>query len=108
MHRKTCLLLLLVCFLVSIVAFPVSASPTEGTYGDNIKWHFDTATGTLTISGTGTVPKISESSTDAYMPYRIDARHLVIEDGITKVGAYSFCGTRRWNNARCCDASNSV
>ncbi len=86
-RKRFCTLLLVACFVVGMLVFPVSAAVDSGTYSDNIKWEFDTATGTLTISGTGTAQK---GSAESYTKYQLDIRHLVIADGITSIGRFAF------------------
>ena len=90
MKKKLYVLLLAACLMMGMLVFPVHAETAEGTYGDNMHWHFDGATGTLTISGTGVVPRIFESSGEAYDPYRLEIRHIVIEDGFTEIAAFAF------------------
>lgn len=90
MRKRRFTLLFIVCYLIGMLMFPVHAQTAEGTYGDNIKWHFDEATGTLTISGTGVAKGLSEDSVEAYAPYRLDIRHIVIEDGFTEIAKSAF------------------
>jgi len=67
-----------------------------GTLGDSHSWAFDTATGTLTISGEGEMPDISyygSSSTGYDHPWVdfVDSiTAVVLEDGITAIGNYAF------------------
>lgn len=96
--RKIRALLLSICFVVSLLAFPVSAATDEGTYGDNIKWKFDADTGILTISGTGTATGLSVGSQEGYMKYYLSIRHLVLEEGFTAVGEWAF------GNLRCLES----
>lgn len=89
MKKKLYVLLLVACLMMGMLVFPVHAEIAEGTYGDNMHWHFDSTTGILTISGTGVVPMI-ESSGEAYDPYRLEIRHIVIEDGFTEIAVCAF------------------
>ncbi|MBR4458880.1 MAG: leucine-rich repeat protein [Clostridia bacterium] len=62
-----------------------------GPCGDNVRWHlYDD--GTLVISGTG--PMMNYSTSAGYrVPWydrRSDVTAVVIEDGVTTVGSYSF------------------
>ena len=75
----------------------------SGTCGDNLTWSLDTS-GVLTISGTGkmdnydiistTLPDTAEGLESLnYSPwclYRADIQKVVIEEGVTSVGTYSF------------------
>ena len=82
--------LLALCFVVGMLFFPVSAATDSGTYGDNLKWTFDTDTKILTFSGSGTLTGLSSDSSDAYMKYALDVRHIVVAEGITAIGDNSF------------------
>ncbi|MBR1390589.1 MAG: leucine-rich repeat protein [Lachnospiraceae bacterium] len=59
---------------------------TSGSCGEDVTWKFDSDSGTLTISGTGT---ISEKTYDAY---RSDIKTIVIEDGVKGIGKETFYG----------------
>lgn len=76
----------------------VIASGNCGTQGDNVTWTLDNA-GTLTISGTGKMKQYSNSSRppwySAYVnPYKGvgtgKITQIVVEEGITDIGDYSF------------------
>ena len=90
MRKRRVTLLLIACYLIGMLVFPVHAESAEGVYGDNIKWHFDEATGTLTISGTGVATGLMEGSAEGYEPYRLRIRHIVIEDGFTEIAKSAF------------------
>ena len=90
--QKKCFITLLVviCLAMSMLAFSVSAATDSGTYGDNLKWTFDTDTKTLTFSGSGTLTGLPSDSSDAYMKYALEVRHIVVAEGITAIGENSF------------------
>ena len=53
-ERLLACLLTLVMLLALLPATALAADPTtSGSCGENLTWSFDSATGTLTISGTG-------------------------------------------------------
>ena len=85
------ILLTLVMLIGMMPVTALAADKTSGKCGDNATWSYDTASGTLTINGTGPM-----NDTNAYyMPwrdYREDMKTLVIEDGITRIGAKCFTG----------------
>lgn len=60
----------------------------SGTCGDNISWDFN-SDGTLTVRGTGAMDDYSHY---IYSPFPQDITSLIIEDGITKIGDWAFCG----------------
>lgn len=72
---------------------PLGATAQSGECGDNATWTLDG--NTLTISGTGTLTNyISPNSIYATFPgwyeYKDEIKKVVITDGITNVGDYSF------------------
>ena len=91
MKRKRLYSLLLVaCFVMSMLVFPVSAATDSGTFGDNMTWTYDSETATVTISGTGILTGLVTDSGQGYLKYNLDARHLVIAEGITEITFGSF------------------
>ena len=69
----------------------VSGDTYYGECGENVTWSLSTATNTLTISGKGAMANYR--STDApWKPYRDYVKTLVIEDGVTSIGAFAFDG----------------
>ena len=88
MRRKClCTLLLVACFVLGMLALPVSATTDSGTVDT---WKWTVADGTLTISGTGTVTGFPSDSSEGYMKYNMEIRHIVIEEGITVIAPFSF------------------
>ncbi len=71
---------------------------TSGQCGDNMTWSFDTATDTLTISGTGDMYTIAASDEDFqtenynYRPgwWDLPVKHIVIEEGVENLSNYAF------------------
>ena len=61
---------------------------TKGSLGNNCFWNFNVETGTLTISGTGAMPNYSARSSQWYS--NDEVRSIVIEEGITSIGTYTF------------------
>lgn len=64
---------------------------TTGSCGNNVSYSFDSATGTLTISGTGPMTNYTWSS---HSPFYGNANieTVIINDGVTTIGRYSFEG----------------
>lgn len=62
---------------------------TSGTCGNKLTWNFDTATGKLTISGTGAMYNFSliNVSWSAWEEY---IKEVEIKSGVTTVGSYAF------------------
>ena len=70
----------------------MTAPVTSGECGENIKWYYDSPTATLTISGTGDMPDYTLYTDDDSPWHRLydDIRNVVIKDGVTSIGDYSF------------------
>lgn len=68
---------------------------TSGKCGKNAKWSYNSKTKTLTISGKGAMynysweeaPPWAGSNRVAY-----ETRHIIVEEGVTKVGSHAFSG----------------
>ena len=70
--------------------------PTLPTCGLKSVYSFDEATGTLTVSGAGSIDSITNyygggSRNQPWRALRDKIKHIVIGDGITSVGKYAFC-----------------
>jgi len=62
----------------------------EGSCGENASYRFDPETNTLFISGSGAMATYSTTGSPFYCQDFIE--HIVIEDGITRVGDFTFVG----------------
>ena len=99
MKKRITAVLLVVALLMGILpvgVFAADEAPTSGTCGETLTWTLED--GVLTISGTGDMTNYDTSS-EAPWGYRRLITTLVIEDGVTSVGDYSFT---------CCSALTSV
>ncbi len=56
----------------------------------NIEWKFVPALGELTISGTGAMPNYTSDNHPEWEKHKDYILKVVIEDGVTSVGAYAF------------------
>lgn len=85
--------LLCLVVLLSNVPMMVFATETSGSCGSFSRWSFDSATGTLTISGQYQINDYDEYDTP-WCKAGLDAKitKVIIEEGITIVGAYAFDG----------------
>lgn len=65
------------------------AFASAGTCGTNVSWTLDDS-GTLTISGTGTMTNYSASSNPQWYSEREDIVNVVVDEGVTSIGEYAF------------------
>ena len=83
------LALALLCAILPAATVRASAETTSGTCGDNLTWSFDSATGTLTIQGSG------EMNDYGYVmaPWgelRDSIKKVTIGNGVTTIGSEAF------------------
>lgn len=103
--KKTFLILLLSLLLASLALCAVPAFAAEnnvrasgecGANGDNLTWTL-TDDGVLTVSGTGAMKDYDKTEVSflgkeraPWYEYRSEIHVIVLEDGVTRVGAYAF------------------
>lgn len=73
----------------AIVSHAVWDLPVSGTCGENLTWAIDES-GTMTISGTGDMPEWYGSFEPPWGSYSWDVRSVVVEEGVTSLGNYTF------------------
>lgn len=67
----------------------------EGKLTDTLSWKYtedDAGERTLTIYGAGAMPDYSSASGQPWLQYKSEVDNIVIEDGVTTVGAFAFSG----------------
>ena len=79
----------LLTFLLTLLPLMASANDS-GSCGENATYTYDESTKTLTISGIGMMTDYSLSSPTPWYGYKNDIDEIVIEDGITTIGEWSF------------------
>lgn len=86
--KKVCLLFTTV---VMIMLFALSANALEltGQCGENVYWIFDNSTGELVVSGAGPMTDYELFDDDNPFSFK-DIRSVVIGDGVTSIGDYTF------------------
>lgn len=86
------LLLVFSVFVGAQSAF--AASDDSGACGDTIKYAFDSATGTLTLTGTGKTKLYTSGETSLgrtpWYSYRTEIKKVVVGEGITQLNNYVF------------------
>ena len=83
---------LVLCLGLSISA--QAAEETSGSFGKDVVWSFDTATGKLVISGTSVMDGWNFARDNPWEHLKDRITEVVIEEGITSVGynAFEGCG----------------
>ena len=81
---------LLSVFLILTVSFSSAFAVESGNCGTNAKWTFDSDSGELTISGSGSITSYSSADYVPWKTYTDRITKITIEEGITKIGNYSF------------------
>ena len=91
-----CLSLLLsvimLCAMLPMTALTAHATVYNGDCGadgDNVTWSLDTASGVLTISGTGAIADYDDGS-PSYFKHRESIKTISIGDGVTSIGKWAF------------------
>lgn len=91
-------------FNVSMNITVLELPATSGKCGDNMNWSFDTTTDTLTISGTGDMYTIADT-TDAYWNeeygyepgwLKLPVKHIVVKEGVENLSNFAFF--QNWNS----------
>ena len=97
--KKQCTVMfaLLVSLVVLLLLQPVCAQAAditaEGACGENVRWVL--SGDTLTISGSGPMDDAVHSDLESsWYTYKSQIRHVVIEEGVTTVGAWAFSNHR--------------
>lgn len=88
----------------------VFADDGWGTYGDNVKWHFYEATGTLQIEGEGAMDdaKLGSPGDAPWYSYREQVKKIVIGKGITHIGGHLFVNYKNLDSVSFPDTVTSI
>ena len=96
MKRRLLIALCLVCMLMNLLVFSVSAE-TSGDCGDNATWSLSDG-GVLTISGTGAIRDYIYEGANMWplikapwREYASKVKKVVVNSGITRIGDNAFC-----------------
>ena len=96
MKRRILTILCLICMLMNLIVFPVSAA-TSGDCGENATWSLSDS-GVLTISGSGAIRDYIYEGANLWplikapwREYSSKVKKIVISSGITRIGDNAFC-----------------
>ncbi|MGN0486797.1 MAG: fibronectin type III domain-containing protein [Acutalibacteraceae bacterium] len=98
---------LLTAVLALGLAFCASAAQESGQCGEQVTWVFDPVTAEITISGSG---PMTDCKTPQASPFygREDVTALIIEEGVTSLGSFSFHGMSRLESITIPDTVTAV
>ncbi len=71
-----------------------TASPISGSCGDDLTYTYDLKTGTLTVSGSGTMYDYKYGGYTPWETFRQYIKTVIIGDSVTSIGKYAFDGCR--------------
>lgn len=80
-------LCMVVCLLGSDSSV-LAEGATSGSCGYGVTWSYNASTGTLTISGNGTMQDYCHNA--PWNSYTPEIKHIVIEEGVTRIGQLAF------------------
>lgn len=108
-HR---LLALLLAFVMTFSLLPTvtwAADNDCSAAGDgSVTWSYDADTTTLTISGKGAMKDYASVNSTPWYSYRKTATKIVVESGVTSVGAYAFSGLRKLTSVTLSDTLKTI
>ena len=112
MWKKVCkyllTVMLLVVLLLCIPTTEVSAA-TGGAVTDTITWELNESTGVLTISGTGDMPDYNMyHNGPPFRELQNQVKHLVVEEGITSIGVFTFFDFRSLETVDLADSIKKI
>lgn len=92
--------------LFAMMLFPLVASADDsGTCGNNVTYSFVESTGTLRISGSGSMTNYESSNKAPWYDYRSNIITVIIDNGITSIGKLAFY---KCNSLTTIDIPNTV
>lgn len=90
--KKVLALFFILCLVALLV--PTVWAVESGTCGEGVTWVLDDS-GTLTISGSGAMEDYASASASPWYSQRTAVKAVVIENGVTTIGAWRFTIAQR-------------
>ena len=69
-----------------------SVGAASGTFGNGLTWEIKVTSGTFKVSGNGAIPDFNSADDVPWAFYSSVIQNVIIERGITGIGAYAFAG----------------
>ena len=93
MKKRIAFILLTLALLLCLLPVVASADDASGQCGDDLYWSFDSSTGALTITGSGS------AVSDSAFAGRTDVLSVTIPSNVTSIGVDAFSGCTRLADA---------
>lgn len=93
------------CPLLAVV---LVLSLLSTAFANDVDFTYDDATATLTVFGSGNMTDFSDEYSQPWHAYTTKAEKVVVSNGITSIGAYSFAGFSALTSAQIADSVKSV
>ena len=88
MRKRIAFILLALALLCLCPAF--ASADGSGQCGEDLYWSFDESTATLTFTGSGEMYDYGNVRNIPWFPFREQVEHVVLSEGITKIGYAAF------------------
>ena len=124
MQKRKLVLALMLSLMLLVTMIPsfsfadeIGSAVTSGNCGaagdgSNVTWNFDTATGTLTISGTGAMADyVAEDTEGNHIPWdawKDEVKEIVVKNGVTHIGTRSFVSMSSLNHVAVANSITSI
>ena len=89
--KKILCLVLIILIFISVIPFSVNAKTIAetGQCGENVYWSFNSATGQLTIYGTGDMYDYEDNKGTPFFK-NSTIKNVVVKEGVTSIGSQAF------------------
>ena len=111
MKKRIVGILLMLCLLLTMMVFPVSAASNSGPCGTGVYYEYNPGTQTLRIYGSGKMLdfKYYDVSVDPFNPWaKFDVKTLKIESGVQNIGSYAFYAMRSITDVSIADSVQEI
>ncbi|MBR3148581.1 MAG: leucine-rich repeat domain-containing protein [Eubacterium sp.] len=75
---------------------------------DTVNWSYDSDTKTLYISGSGSMDNYESQYSTPWNSNILAIENVVVEDGVTAVGGYAFCGAENLSSVTLADSVKTI
>lgn len=108
MKKKYAYVIAAIMLVISLLLpSTVCASTHSGSCGKNLKWYLDDS-GTLTISGTGTMNEFETITDVPWHNYSESIKNIHIENGVTNIEKYAFYNCVNLTTAEIAESVSSI